>query len=120
MGYGRPRHDLSRRAARAGFEEGKLHPAKHALPRREKSQGGARSAPQGKSVRSGMIMSKQRYPACEAWQVARPLAFALERVCERVEIAGSLRRKKAEVGDIEILFIPKIGDAGTDLFARTP
>lgn len=65
-------------------------------------------------------MSKQLYPACEAWQVARPLVFAMQQVCERVEIAGSLRRKKSEVGDIEILFIPKIGDAGTDLFDRTP
>ena len=27
--------------------------------------------------------------------------------CERIEIAGSVRRKKAEVGDIELVIIPK-------------
>ena len=42
-------------------------------------------------------------------------AYGLIRIiaphCERVEIAGSLRRKRAEVGDVEIVCVPKsVGD----------
>jgi DNA polymerase/3'-5' exonuclease PolX len=29
--------------------------------------------------------------------------------CERIEIAGSLRRGKPNVGDIEIFYVPRIG-----------
>ncbi len=39
----------------------------------------------------------------------------LDPVCERMEIAGSLRRGKPEVGDIEIVCIPK---ATEDLFGN--
>jgi len=64
------------------------------------------------------MSNHQKFPASEAWQIARPLSFALQQVCERVEIAGSLRRKRPEVGDIEILFIPRI--TGSDFFEVTP
>jgi DNA polymerase/3'-5' exonuclease PolX len=40
----------------------------------------------------------------------------LNPVCERIEIAGSLRRGKPEVGDIEIVCIPK---PTKDLFGNT-
>ena len=36
--------------------------------------------------------------------------------CDRIEIAGSTRRQEVEVGDIEILAIPKVG--GLDLFGE--
>lgn len=36
------------------------------------------------------------------------LVLQLRDSCERIIIAGSIRRKKAQVGDIEILYIPKI------------
>lgn len=65
------------------------------------------------------MSERQRYSAAEAWEIARPLAFALEQVCERVEIAGSLRRKKPQVGDIEILFIPRLADDKNDMFRPT-
>jgi len=65
------------------------------------------------------MSDRQKFSASEAWEVARPLAFALEQVCERVEIAGSLRRKKPQVSDIELLFIPKMGDSGADFFEKT-
>jgi DNA polymerase/3'-5' exonuclease PolX len=45
------------------------------------------------------------------WEAARAVADALLHylapVCERVEVAGSLRRRKEYVGDIEIVAIPK-------------
>jgi DNA polymerase/3'-5' exonuclease PolX len=52
---------------------------------------------------------KQRWPAAIAHKVAEKLAAELAPRCERIEIAGSLRRGKADVGDIEILYVPRIG-----------
>lgn len=42
-----------------------------------------------------------------AQKIARRLVQLMEPWCERVEIAGSVRRCKAEVKDIEIVAIPK-------------
>ena len=57
----------------------------------------------------------------EALQVAETLKFLLETVCERIEIAGSLRRQRPEVGDIELLVIPKrLGEVDyLDLFVKS-
>ena len=41
--------------------------------------------------------------------VARELCEALKPHCERLIVAGSLRRGKAQVKDVEILYIPKRG-----------
>jgi len=41
-----------------------------------------------------------------AMKVAEEIVGWLKPYCERIQIAGSLRRKKAEVGDIELLCIP--------------
>ena len=38
---------------------------------------------------------------------AERIVHALHRGCERIEIAGSLRRLKSDIGDIEIVAIPK-------------
>lgn len=54
-------------------------------------------------------MSEQtkRYPYVEAYKIALEVLEQLKPHCERIEIAGSIRRKKIEVGDIEIVVIPK-------------
>lgn len=44
----------------------------------------------------------------EAHAVAAELVSALADGCERIEIAGSIRRRKGEVHDIEIVAIPRI------------
>lgn len=46
-------------------------------------------------------------PHADAWRAAVDLVTALEPACERVEIAGSLRRGRPEVHDIEIVAVPK-------------
>ena len=51
----------------------------------------------------------------EAWRIADHLRKRLEIYCERIEIAGSLRRLKPEVGDIELIAIPKFE---LDLFGQ--
>jgi DNA polymerase/3'-5' exonuclease PolX len=62
-------------------------------------------------------MSEQRYPIGRARDVAQGLRLLLEPYCERVEIAGSIRRARPEVKDIELVAIPRVEDAaGTDLW----
>ncbi|MDP2873417.1 MAG: hypothetical protein Q8P31_12890, partial [Bacillota bacterium] len=39
--------------------------------------------------------------------IAEELKMLLEPGCARIEIAGSIRRRKPDPGDIELLFIPK-------------
>lgn len=67
-----------------------------------------------------MNTPKTKWPRAEALQVARELIAELAPVCERIVIAGSLRRGKAEVGDIELLFIPRFEDRQFDMFTVAP
>ena len=48
----------------------------------------------------------------KAREIAEELKGLLEPGCERIAIAGSIRRQKPEVGDIELLVIPKYGGLG--------
>lgn len=43
----------------------------------------------------------------KAKEIAEQLKEGLEPFCDRIEIAGSIRRHKWEVGDIELLCIPR-------------
>lgn len=52
---------------------------------------------------------KKRYPRAQAEAVALELKAALAESCERIELAGSLRRGRPEVGDIELLCISNKG-----------
>ena len=51
---------------------------------------------------------KPRWPRSEAWPLAVTLMDELAPACERIIIAGSLRREKPTVGDIELLYIPTV------------
>lgn len=51
---------------------------------------------------------KIKHPRAAALAVVRELLPVLEPVCDRLIVAGSLRRGRAEVGDIELLYIPRI------------
>ena len=57
-------------------------------------------------------IKKIKYPYAEAYKLALEVLEQLKPYCERIEIAGSIRRKKAEVGDIEIVAIPKPFEIG--------
>lgn len=52
-------------------------------------------------------MSKVQRPLAEARELAERVVREFRHSCERIEIAGSIRRRKAMVGDIEIVCIPK-------------
>ncbi len=52
-------------------------------------------------------IEEKRYPLAEARKIAEQVLEEMKPHCERIEIAGSIRRKKATIGDIEIVAIPK-------------
>jgi DNA polymerase/3'-5' exonuclease PolX len=66
------------------------------------------------------MSDKPRWPAGIARQVANELLAEMHPCCERVRIAGSLRRRQPDVGDIEILYVPHIGQGRVpgELFGR--
>lgn len=52
------------------------------------------------------VEMKTKIPLELAERIARKYSDMLAPYCERIEIAGSIRRRKAEVGDIEIVAKP--------------
>jgi DNA polymerase/3'-5' exonuclease PolX len=70
--------------------------------------------------------AKTKHPAEAAKRVARALCEHLKLCCEInpaeqrpfLVVAGSLRRRKAEVGDVEILCVPRIGQVPDGLFTK--
>lgn len=56
------------------------------------------------------MSGKTKHPRAKALEVAKELTAALRSLCEpeRFIFAGSLRRLKAEVGDIEVVYVPRI------------
>lgn len=65
-----------------------------------------------------MNAMKSRYPRADAIAVARELCSALSPACEKLIVGGSLRRRKQEVGDVEIIYIPATQTVKSrDLFA---
>ncbi|MDD5679561.1 MAG: hypothetical protein PHW60_16450 [Kiritimatiellae bacterium] len=48
----------------------------------------------------------------QATEIAERIRAELSPHCERIEIAGSIRRRKPEVGDIEIVCIPRTYEIG--------
>jgi DNA polymerase/3'-5' exonuclease PolX len=55
----------------------------------------------------------ERKPLDEARALADEVVDLLRPACERIEIAGSIRRRKADIGDVEIVAIPRL-DTGED------
>lgn len=53
------------------------------------------------------MSDKRKYPREHAELVAMHILRWLEPYCERIEVAGSIRRRKDHVGDIEIVYVPK-------------
>lgn len=49
-------------------------------------------------------------PLDYATEIAEKTLAQLSPYCERIELAGSIRRKKSEVKDIEIVLIPRVKD----------
>lgn len=63
---------------------------------------------------------KKKFPLAVAKRVARHLINDLVGCYEKLKIAGSVRREKEEVGDLELLIIPQMGIRNSgDLFGTS-
>lgn len=67
-----------------------------------------------------MSDKKQTYLREDALEVARELCRHLKPVTDQLIVGGSLRRRKQTVGDVEIIFIPKIVQRPIDLVSTAP
>lgn len=66
---------------------------------------------------------KTELKLAQALPLAEKIKDALSPACERIEIAGSIRRRQATVGDIELVAIPKLCpalEAQLSLFDEPP
>lgn len=54
-----------------------------------------------------MSTTDTRRPLAEAAALATELAARLAPACERIEIAGSIRRQRPDIGDLELVAIPQ-------------
>jgi len=54
------------------------------------------------------MSDKPKFPRAAALAVARELCTALAPFAERLVVAGSLRRRKEFVGDVELLYVPRV------------
>ena len=57
-------------------------------------------------------MSKTKRPLPDAERIAAAIVADLAPSCARIQVAGSVRRRKEVVGDIEIVAIPRYAPAG--------
>ena len=55
-----------------------------------------------------MSTTELRVPLVEGDRVAAELIAVLRPACERIEVAGSIRRRRADVGDVELIAVPRI------------
>ena len=61
---------------------------------------------------------KTKLPRAEALRIAELFCAVLRPHCQIVEYAGSLRRGKPEVSDIEICYVPRYASRPKDLFGE--
>jgi DNA polymerase/3'-5' exonuclease PolX len=59
-----------------------------------------------------------RIPLAEAARMAEHIAVLLAPFCTRIVVAGSIRRRKPDVGDLELVAIPRLGEPPRDLFGE--
>lgn len=67
-----------------------------------------------------LTKAKPHFANAVAMAVAHELMVALKPACENIVVAGSLRRRKPTVSDVELLYIPRtaVGKSPGDLFAE--
>ncbi len=54
------------------------------------------------------MSDKPKFPFAQAHAVAERIVLALSPACRQIQIAGSLRRHEKTVGDIELVYVPKM------------
>jgi len=66
-----------------------------------------------------MAVTAKKWSLAQAEEIARDLISHLEAACERVELAGSVRRGRPVVGDLDLVCIPERIQLAFDLFGNT-
>jgi DNA polymerase/3'-5' exonuclease PolX len=66
------------------------------------------------------VETKTKWPLAAAQMVARELWGVLAPACEAIEIAGSIRRRKPMIGDVEIVYVPRydVAKLPDEMFAQ--
>lgn len=62
------------------------------------------------------MSEKQKWPLAVALEVARALEAVLAPACDRIALAGSARRGKPMVGDVEIVYVSRVESRPEGLF----
>jgi DNA polymerase/3'-5' exonuclease PolX len=62
------------------------------------------------------VSGTTRIPLGDAKALADELSALLAPYCERLEVAGSIRRRREDVGDVDLVCIPKIEETPGGLF----
>lgn len=57
-------------------------------------------------------------PLSEMRAVAESLVATLAAFCERIEVAGSIRRERPTVGDVELVAVPRFVASSSDMFGN--
>jgi DNA polymerase (family 10) len=65
-----------------------------------------------------MASYKGRHEYERAMSVARRVVEALEPHCERIEVCGSLRRRRLIVGDVDVIAVPKAQGGALEAIKR--
>lgn len=71
---------------------------------------------EGRSSAPCSSVAKVKWARSAALEVARELCDRLKPHCEKLIVAGSLRRRKLEVCDVEILYISRMAERPLDMF----
>ena len=53
----------------------------------------------------------------QAWEIGMEVVEAMSPACDRIMIAGNVRRAKLEPKDVEIVYIPRMQSERLDLFS---
>jgi DNA polymerase/3'-5' exonuclease PolX len=53
-----------------------------------------------------------RIPLAQATVIAEEVCAVLRSFCQRIEVAGSIRRRRETIGDVELVAIPKVVPTG--------
>jgi DNA polymerase/3'-5' exonuclease PolX len=67
-----------------------------------------------------MSDKKRTFLRADALDVARELCAILKPVTDQLIVGGSLRRRRQTVGDVEIVFVPKVVQRPIDLVSTAP
>lgn len=68
-----------------------------------------------------MSTADRRIPVDGAKKLAAAVVAALAPACERIEVAGSIRRERSSIGDVEIVAVPRMVEGPrVDMFAPPP